>query len=85
MMISKQLNAALNAQVGNELLASNQYVVIASYFDAEGLPMLAKHYFNQATEERDHAMRFVRLILDGGGELKIPAVPAPKSGYYSSL
>jgi ferritin len=85
MMISKQLNAALNAQVGNELAASNQYVVIASYFDAEGLPMLAKHYFSQASEERDHAMRFVRLILDGGGDLKIPAVPAPKTGFKSSL
>lgn len=85
MLISKQLNAALNTQVGNELAASNQYVTIAGYFDAEGLPMLAKHYFNQAAEERDHAMRFVRLVLDGGGELKIPAVPAPKSSFKSSL
>ncbi len=84
-MISKQMNAALNAQVGNELLASNQYVQIAAYFDAEGLPILAKHYFNQASEERDHAMRFVRLILDGGGDLKIPQVTAPKPTFKSSL
>ncbi len=85
MMLSKQMNSALNAQVGNELSASNQYVCIAAYFDSEGLPTLAKHYFNQATEERDHAMRFVRLVLDSGGELNIPAIPAPKTGFKSAL
>jgi len=85
MMISKQMNTALNAQVGNELAASNQYVVIAAYFDGEGLPTLAKHYFNQASEERDHAMRFVRLVLDSGGDLKIPTIPAPKTGFKSAL
>lgn len=85
MMISKKMNAALNTQVGNELAASNQYVQIAAYFDAEGLPILAKHYFNQASEERDHAMRFVRLILDGGGDLKMPPVPAPKPSFKTAL
>ncbi|MBX3174691.1 MAG: ferritin [Gemmatimonadaceae bacterium] len=85
MLISKQMNAALNTQVGNELLASNQYVQIAAYFDAEGLPILAKHYFNQAAEERDHAMRFVRLILDGGGDVKIPQVPAPKPSFKTAM
>ncbi len=85
MMISKKMNAALNTQVGNELAASNQYVQIAAYFDAEGLPILAKHYFNQASEERDHAMRFVRLILDGGGDLKMPQVPAPKPTFKTAL
>lgn len=85
MMISKQMNTALNTQVGNELAASNQYVVIAAYFDGEGLPTLAKHYFTQATEERDHAMRFVRLVLDAGGALNIPTIPAPRTGFTSAL
>lgn len=84
MHISKAMNAALNEQVGNELLASNQYVAIAGYFDGEGLPTLAKHFFNQAAEERDHAMRFVRMILDSGGALKIPAVPAPKPAFKTA-
>jgi bacterioferritin B len=84
MLISKQMNNALNAQVGNELLASNQYVCVAAYFDGEGLPTLAKHFFNQATEERDHAMRFVRMILDSGGNLAIPQIPAPKTIFKSA-
>ncbi len=84
MMISKQMNAALNEQVGNELAASHQYIAISCYFDEEGLPALAAHFTKQAAEERDHAMRFVRYILDAGGAVKIPAVPAPKPTFKSS-
>ena len=43
MLISKDMNAAINQQIGNELGASNQYVSIATYFDGEGLPALAQH------------------------------------------
>lgn len=84
MMISKQMNDALNEQVGNELAASNQYMAIASYFDAEGLPALTKHFFTQAAEERDHALRFVRFILDAGAEVRIPEIPAPQASFKSS-
>ena len=84
MLISKQMNAALNVQVGNELGASHQYIAVACYFDGEGLPTLAAHFMKQAAEERDHAMRFVRLILDSGGEVKIPAIPAPRASFKNS-
>jgi len=84
MLISKQMNALINEQIGNELAASNQYVVIACYFDGAGLPQLAKHFFNQATEERDHAMRFVRYVLDAGGTVAIPAIPAPRTKFKDS-
>jgi ferritin len=83
-MISKQMNAAINVQIGNELGASNQYVSVAAYFDAEGLPALAKHFFTQAAEERDHAMRFVRYVLDAGGDVRIPAIPAPRTSFKTA-
>ena len=84
MIISKPMNAALNEQVGNELLASNQYLAIAAYFDSEGLPALTKHFLNQSAEERDHALRFVKYILEAGGDLKIPSVPAPRTTFKSA-
>ena len=84
MLISNAMSAALNQQVGNEFGASHQYVAIAAYFDAEGLPTLAKHFFTQSAEERDHAMRFVRMILDSGGDLKIPSIPAPRPNFKSA-
>ena len=80
-MISKKLSAGISAQVGNELGASHQYIAIATFFDAEGLPALAQHFYKQSLEERDHAMRFVKLLLEAGADVKIPAIPAPKSGF----
>ncbi len=85
MMISKKLNTLLNEQIGHELAASHQYVAIATYFDQAALPVMAKHYYAQALEERDHAMRLVKLVLDSDGDLKIPAVPAPKMEFKNSL
>jgi len=84
MLISKNMNSLLNEQVGNELAASNQYVAIAVYFDGEGLPTLAKHFYKQAVEERQHAMRIVRYIVDADAEVAIPAIPAPKSKFPSA-
>lgn len=84
MLISSEINKAFNAQIGNEMHASMQYVQIATYFDGDGLPVLAAHFYRQATEEREHAMRFVKYIVDSGGEVEIPALPAPKSSFKSA-
>ncbi len=76
MLISKELTAAMNAQVGSELAASNQYIIIASYFDSEQLPELADFFFRQSDEERMHALKFVHYILEAGGGVSIPAIDA---------
>jgi bacterioferritin B len=67
---------ALNTQVGMEFAASLKYESIASYFTGESLPRLAAFYTRQAEEERGHAHRFMKFILDVGGVVKIPAVAA---------
>ena len=43
---------ALNEQLAEEFAASQQYVAIAVYYDAETLPQLARHFYRQAVEER---------------------------------
>ena len=84
MLISKDMNVAMNKQIENELAASNQYVAIAVYFDGEGLPGLAKHFYKQASEERTHAMRFVKYLVDAGGVPEIPLIPAPRATFTSA-
>ena len=84
MFLSPKLNAALNEQIGHEFGASLQYVAIAAYFDRDTLPALARHFYTQAMEERDHAMRFVKFIVDAGGQVAIPAIPAPRSAFSSA-
>ena len=75
---------ALNAQVGMEFTASLKYDSIASYFAAESLPRLAAFYTNQSNEERAHAHRFMKFILDVGGRVKIPAIEATPWDFASA-
>ena len=84
MSIGDKLLAALNEQVGNEFHASFQYVSLAAYFDAETLPQLAKFFYRQADEERDHAMKFVKFIVEADGRLEIPEIQAPQAGFSSA-
>ena len=84
MLISEELNEAFNGQIGNEFGASLQYVEIASYFENDDLPVLARHFFQQSNEERDHAMRLVRFVLDAGGQVRIPSIPAPRAEFASA-
>jgi len=74
MILSKQLEDAINAQVGAEFAASLQYVSIAAYFDADALPQLAAFFYRQAEEEKEHAMKFAHYIVEAGGQVRIPAI-----------
>jgi bacterioferritin B len=78
MLISDKVCTALNEQVGNEFSAMTQYLAIAAHFDRETLPMLAGHFFKQAEEEKEHAYKFLKFIVDVGGDVRIPAIPAPQ-------
>ncbi len=84
MLISVELESAINQQVGNEFGASLQYVSIASYFKNEDLEQLAAFFTRQADEERMHAMKFVGYVLDTGGQVRIPAIPATRYDFQSA-
>ena len=84
MLISKAMTKQINEQIGHEFGASLQYVNIAAYFDDAGLPILRDHFFKQADEEREHAMKFVKYLLDAGGSVEIPAIPAPRHSFGSA-
>ena len=72
---------AVNEQIGNEFGASQQYIAIAVYYDAETLPQLAAHFYRQAVEERNHAMMLVQYLLDAGERVAIPGVAAPRTDF----
>jgi ferritin len=70
--------AKLNEQLGHEFAAHQQYVAIAAYYDALTMPRMAALFYQQALEERDHAMMMVQYLLDADETPVIPALDAPK-------
>jgi ferritin len=76
-MAAARFAEQLNAQIGNELAAHNQYLACAVYYDAQTMPQMAAFFYGQALEERDHAMMMVQYLLDTDHEVVIPGVEAP--------
>jgi ferritin len=75
---------ALNEQIAYEYGASQQYVAIAVYYDAQSLPQLAATFYRQAVEERNHAMMIVQFLLDSDLPVIIPGVEAPRTDFGSA-
>jgi ferritin len=71
----------LNEQVAHEFAAHQQYVACAVYYDGETLPQLARFFYRQALEERDHAMMMVQYLLDADADVTVPGVAAPQTGF----
>jgi ferritin len=71
----------LREQVGHEFDAHQQYVAIAVWFDGQDLPQLARHYYRQALEERNHAMMIVQYMLDRNLSVEIPAGSAVRGSF----
>ncbi|HET9874184.1 MAG TPA: ferritin-like domain-containing protein [Mycobacterium sp.] len=67
-----KFHALLQEQIYNEFTAAQQYIAVAVYFDDADLPQLAKHFYSQAVEERDHAMMMVQYLLDRDSHVEIP-------------
>lgn len=71
----------LNEQLGYEFGAHQQYIAIAAYYDAQTMPQMAALFYEQAVEERDHAMMMIQYLLDTDSPVTIPALEAPKNDF----
>ena len=71
----------LNEQVAHEFAAHQQYVACAVFYDSQTLPQLARFFYRQALEERDHAMMMIRHLLDADADAVTPGVAAPRTDF----
>jgi ferritin len=84
MLTTQKVIDAINEQIGYEFSASMQYYAIAAYFASDALPQFSGHFFKQAEEEKGHALRFVKYVVDAGGRVIIPAIEAPQSKFKNA-
>jgi ferritin len=73
----------LHDQIRIEFTAAQQYIAIAVHFDAADLPQLAKHFYAQALEERNHAMMLVQYLVDRDVEVEIPGTDPVRNAFTS--
>ena len=71
------MEAALNAQITKEAVASQIYLSYAAWADGNGMAGIANFLFRHAQEERNHMMKILEYILKRGGKVIIEAIPAP--------
>lgn len=84
LLVNEALIELLNQQIQNETKAAAQYMAIAIYFEAESLPALGSFFFTQAAEEREHAMKFVRYLLDAGSKPEIRGLPDLRNDFTNA-
>ena len=81
--MSSEVSTLVNAQIALEFEAMQHYLAMAVYLDGRSLEYAARFFYAQADEEREHAMKFVRFMLEVGETPVIPELPEPRAGYDS--
>jgi ferritin len=81
MMASERFVDALNAQIAREFGASHQYIAIGTYYAGETFPRLAEFFYDQAEEERGHAMKMVNYLLDRNQQPDIGGIDPPRKAF----
>ena len=82
-MTTQRFADQLNTQIGNEFAAHHQYIACALHYDALTMPQMAAFFYQQAVEEREHAMMMVQFLLDTDVQVVIPGVEAPRNDFDS--
>lgn len=77
-MIHPEIEAALNAQINQELSAAHSYLGMAAHFDVLNLDGFSLWMSLQSDEEHEHAKRLFRYLLDRGGRVQLGAIQAPE-------
>lgn len=75
-MISEKVASLLEKQIGYELGASNAYLATAIFFGHESLDKWADFFYVQSEEEREHALKIIRFLVEVGAPFKIPNIEA---------
>ena len=79
--IQAEMVNALNAQVARECQAAQNYLAMAVDLDGRSLEYLAAFFYAQSNEEREHAMKIVRYLLEVGERPVVPALDEPQGSF----
>ena len=79
--MNKSIEEICNRQVERELYSSLLYLAMASWTETQGYNGVSDWLYEQAEEEKEHALKFVRYINERGGKAILPALKQPPPKY----
>lgn len=83
--INTEVMDLLNQQIAMEMHASASYLAMASWCDQRELLNSKELFYDQAEEERGHAMKIFKFINDNGGAAISPEVVNVNADFDSLL
>ncbi len=75
----------LNRQLNHELSAAHAYLAMSVWCDNQNLKGFAGFFSKQAGEEREHAEKMIKHVVDRGLAPELGALAAPKQDFKSLL
>lgn len=83
MKLSKKVQDAINNQINMEFESAYTYLSMAAFLERISFLGSAAWMRAQSGEEKDHAMKLFRFLLDRGATVELKAIPAPPVDYGS--
>lgn len=84
-MLSKKMEAALNAQINAELWSAYLYLSMSAHFAAEGKPGISHWFKAQFDEEQGHAMKIFEYVVERGGKVELKPIAEVTQSWESPL
>lgn len=84
-MISDSTAQLLNARLNKELEASTLYLYMSAYFNSLTYPGLASHFYEQAQDERTHALKVYNYLIKNRAIIDFGSVTTPAKSWDSPL
>ena len=82
-MLSKNIKEALNAQIEKEAYASQLYLAMAVWADANGMEGISQWFYAQSEEERMHMLKIIKYVNERGEHAVVPKVDQPPHDFKS--
>lgn len=82
-MLHNKVEEALNLQVEREFFSSQLYLSMASWAETNGYEGSANFLYEQADEERMHALKLMHYINDREGHALVSALEKPEQSFKS--
>ncbi len=82
-MVSQNIEKALNKQIRIEAESSQIYLSMACWAESKGFEGVAEFMFAQADEEREHMLKLLKYLIERGGNAVISELSKPATGFNS--